>query len=100
MPSASRPGVSANWSSPVAPNVRARPWASLVVMEGDAPGSADPTHRALTAEGAVVLHEGSDFRRALAAVERRWVARHGRAPDWAVALLELRPERVFSYRAD
>jgi hypothetical protein len=31
-------------------------------------------------------------------LDMRWRTRHGQAPDWAVALIELRPERILSYR--
>jgi Pyridoxamine 5'-phosphate oxidase len=71
-------------------NLRATRWASLVVMEED-------PHRALTAEGPVVLHEGAAFASAFEPIRRTWLERHRSAPDWAVALAELRPERVFSY---
>jgi len=74
-------------------NVRAMPWASLVIFDGQ----GEERHRALTAEGPVRLHEGED----LAVVRRRldepWANRHGAVPDWAAAFLELLPERVFSY---
>jgi general stress protein 26 len=73
-------------------NLRATRWASLVVME-------ESPHSALTAEGPVVLHEGEAFERAFEPLRDPWLRRHGRAPDWAVALAELRPERVFSYAA-
>jgi Pyridoxamine 5'-phosphate oxidase len=82
-------------------NVRAHSWASLVVMEGDADPEVDGRpHRALTAEGPTTVHEGGAFASAYASLEDRWLARYGRAPDWAVALVELRPERVFSYAAE
>jgi Pyridoxamine 5'-phosphate oxidase len=71
-------------------NLRATGWAALVVME-------ESPHRALTAEGPVVLHEGDAFPRAFQALRETWRERHGGEPDWAVALAELRPERVFSY---
>lgn len=81
-------------------NLRAVPWASLVVMEGDRdadePGE-DPPHRALTAEGPVSLYEADAFCAAFERLAETWLARHGHEPDWAVALAELRPERVFSY---
>ena len=83
-------------------NLRAGPWASLVVMEGerdsDEPGD-DPLHRALTAEGPVSLHEGDAFAAAFAPLRESWLARHGHEPDWAVVLAELRPERIFSHAA-
>jgi hypothetical protein len=67
-------------------------------MEGqsdeDEPGEP---HRALTAEGPVTLHEGEAFARAFGPIRETWVERHGHGPDWAVALVALRPERVFSY---
>jgi hypothetical protein len=81
-------------------NLKTTPWASLVVMEGnrdaDEPGDEAP-HRAFTAEGPVVLHEGDAFAAAFQPLTETWLARHGHEPDWAVALVELRPERVFSY---
>jgi hypothetical protein len=43
-------------------NLRATPWASLVVMEGERDedeAGDEPLHQALTAEGPVVLHEGT-----------------------------------------
>jgi len=81
-------------------NLRATPWVSLVVMQGsrDA-GEGTDTHVALTAEGPVVLHEGEAFAVAFEQVREPWLARHGRGPDWAVALAELRPQRVFSHDA-
>jgi nitroimidazol reductase NimA-like FMN-containing flavoprotein (pyridoxamine 5'-phosphate oxidase superfamily) len=78
-------------------NLRSTPWASVVVMEGDR--DAQDPHRALTAEGATVLHEGAAFGTAFEPLRETWIARHGREPDWAVALVELRPERLFSYSA-
>ena len=81
-------------------NLRTQPWASLVVMEGDADPEVDGRpHRAVTVEGPTHLHEGGAFRSTYASLEDRWLARHGQAPDWAVALVELRPERIFSYGA-
>lgn len=76
-------------------NLRAKPWASLVVFEGQRGDS----HRALTIEGPVRLHEGADFAAVRTGVDGRWTARHGQAPDWAVAFIELEPERVFSHRS-
>jgi hypothetical protein len=83
-------------------NLHATSWASIVVMEGerepDEEGSGLP-HRALTAEGPTTLHEGAARERAFAPLRDAWLARHGREPDWAVALVELRPERLFSHDA-
>lgn len=77
-------------------NLRATPWASVVVMDGDADeGEEGIPHRALTAEGSVVLHEVD----ALARFEKQWLDRHTDAPDWATAFIELRPERLFSHAA-
>ena len=84
-------------------NLRARPWASLVVMEGQRDEDEDPElgppHRAFTAEDAVTLHEGDAFAAALEPLRGRWIRRHGHEPDWAAALIELRPARVFSHAA-
>jgi hypothetical protein len=77
-------------------NLRANPWASIVVMDGDADeGEEGVPHRALTAEGPVVLHEVD----VLARFEEQWLDRHTDAPDWATAFIELRPERLFSHAA-
>ena len=73
-------------------NLRALPWAALVVFDG-----AQGEHRALTAEGPVAIHEGPAFAAARARLDESWAARHGHPPDWAAALLELAPERVFSH---
>ncbi|MGH2920957.1 MAG: pyridoxamine 5'-phosphate oxidase family protein [Gaiellaceae bacterium] len=72
-------------------NLRAIPWASLVVIENE------PHHVALTAEGPVTLHEGDAFSSAFEPVRETWLARHGHEPDWAEAFVELRPKRLFSH---
>ncbi len=78
-------------------NLRATPWASLVVMEGQSDdGDGGQPHRALTAEGPVTLHE---VEAAYASFRDPWLARHGHPPDWAKAFAELLPERLFSYGA-
>jgi hypothetical protein len=46
----------------------------------------------------VTLHEGSAFDAVRERLDKGWRARHGQAPDWAVAFIELRPERILSYR--
>jgi nitroimidazol reductase NimA-like FMN-containing flavoprotein (pyridoxamine 5'-phosphate oxidase superfamily) len=74
-------------------NLRATPWASLVLFQGQ----RGERHRALTAEGPVVLYEDEAFAAARGRLDGAWTARHGKPPQWAVALLELRPERVFSH---
>ena len=83
-------------------NLRATPWAALVVMEGerdeDEAGEGLP-HRALTAEGPVAVHEADAFGPAFEPLRPVWAARHGDPPDWAAALVELRPQRVFSHAA-
>jgi hypothetical protein len=77
-------------------NLAAHPWAALVVMEGDADvGEVGQPHVALTAEGRTTLHELDDWRR----FETEWLRRHADPPTWAAALVELRPERLFSHAA-
>jgi nitroimidazol reductase NimA-like FMN-containing flavoprotein (pyridoxamine 5'-phosphate oxidase superfamily) len=79
-------------------NLRARPWASVVVMEGDADeGERGDAHRALTAEGPVTLHEVAA---AYGRLETEWLRRHEHAPEWAAAFGEVRPERIFSHAVD
>jgi Pyridoxamine 5'-phosphate oxidase len=83
-------------------NLRSTPWAALVVMEGErdeAEAGDEPPHRALTAEGPVVVHEADAFNTAFEPLRAAWVARHGDPPDWAAALVELRPQRLFSHAA-
>lgn len=78
-------------------NLRANPWASLVVMEGDADeGETGAPHRALTAEGPVALH---DVEAAYPPLEQIWLERHHDPPAWATAFAELRPQRLFSHAA-
>lgn len=74
-------------------NVRSRPYASIVIMEGD----ERPRHRAVIAEGAVVIHDGACVGEADRLFGENWRTRHGSDPTWAAAMLELRPERVFSF---
>lgn len=64
-------------------NLRASPWASLLVSVG-----SGGDHRALLAEGPVVLHHEP---------APELVRRFGARPRWAAAFVELRPERVLSY---
>ena len=84
----------ASVAGPRVRNLRARPYASLVVVEGER-----ETHRAVTVEGPVVLHEGDALHVSRARLDSAWVKRHGKAPDWAAALIELRPELLFSHDA-
>jgi general stress protein 26 len=74
-------------------NLRTNPWASLVLTDGQRAGP----HSALTAEGPVTLHEGVAFDVARERLDTGWRTRHGQPPDWAVAFIELRPERILSY---
>lgn len=75
-------------------NLRAQPYASIVLMEGEG-----PSHRAVIAEGPIVLHEVRDKGSIAAEFRARWTDRHGDAPTWAAAIIELRPKRLFSYDA-
>ena len=68
-------------------NLERTPWVSVVVSEG-----AGDHHCAVVADGPVAISgtppEG---------ILDIWEARFGSRADWAVAWLELRPERVYSY---
>jgi predicted nuclease with RNAse H fold/nitroimidazol reductase NimA-like FMN-containing flavoprotein (pyridoxamine 5'-phosphate oxidase superfamily) len=68
-------------------NLRRTAWASVVVSEGEG-----QDHRAVVAEGPVTVHPEPPT--GLLAL---WQERFGSQPDWAVAWLELRPARIFSY---
>ncbi len=74
-------------------NLRSRPYTSIVIMKGD----ERPRHRAVIAEGAVVIHEGARAGEADRLFGENWRMRDGSDPTWAAAMLELRPERVFSF---
>jgi hypothetical protein len=43
------------------------------------------------------VHEGEAFAAVRGRLDAEWAVRHGKPPGWAVAFLELRPERVFSH---
>ena len=75
-------------------NLRSRPYASVVIMEGEG-----PAHRAVIAEGPAVLHEVRTAGPLTEGFRERWMDRHGTVPSWAVALIEIRPDRLFSYDA-
>lgn len=74
-------------------NLRSRPYASIVVMEGD----VRPRHRTVIAEGPVVIHDATVQAGADPAFGQNWRMRFGGDPTWAAAMLELRPERIFSF---
>jgi general stress protein 26 len=75
-------------------HVRARPQASLVVIAGD-----DADHRVVSVDGDLTILEGDAFEARYAPLADRWRDRHRRDPDWADALLELAPRRIYSYAA-
>lgn len=75
-------------------NLRARPYACIVVMEGEG-----ASHRAVVAEGPVTLHDPAEFNSLPKQLRDLWRRRHGGAPTWAAVLIELRPSRLFSYDA-
>jgi Pyridoxamine 5'-phosphate oxidase len=74
-------------------NLRFRPYASIVVMDGD----ERALHRAVIAEGPASIHEGVDVVASDPIFADHWRARHANAPAWAAAILELHPERIFSF---
>ena len=75
-------------------NLRSKPWASIVIFEGEPP----VPHQAVMAEGPANVHAASVLG-TLGPLAERWDERHGRKPDWASALIELTPETLFSYDA-
>ncbi len=70
-------------------NLRNRPWASIVVAEGDSTGE----HRAVIAEGPVELHKAAES----GVFFQEYKKKFGRSVDWATIVIELNPERLFSY---
>jgi nitroimidazol reductase NimA-like FMN-containing flavoprotein (pyridoxamine 5'-phosphate oxidase superfamily) len=68
-------------------NVERTPWVSLVISEGEG-----EEHRMVAADGPVrVVPEPPD------GLLELWESRMASSPTWAVAWLELRPERFYSY---
>jgi nitroimidazol reductase NimA-like FMN-containing flavoprotein (pyridoxamine 5'-phosphate oxidase superfamily) len=70
-------------------NVRRSPWVSVVISDGQA-----DAHRVAIADGPVTIHDAPPDE-----VLAAWKAKMDSSPDWAVAWLELRPERLLSYSA-
>jgi nitroimidazol reductase NimA-like FMN-containing flavoprotein (pyridoxamine 5'-phosphate oxidase superfamily) len=68
-------------------NLTRRPWISVVISEGDG-----GDHRAVIADGAVTVSDTPP-----AGLLELWESRFGSRAEWAVAWIELRPERVYSY---
>jgi hypothetical protein len=68
-------------------NLERTPWVSVVVTEGDG-----DHHRAIVADGPVAISDTPP-----AGMLDTWEARFGSRADWAVAWLELRPLRLYSY---
>lgn len=73
-------------------NLRTKPYASIVIMEGEG-----KTHQALISEGRVQLHAAKDFLATQVEFAESWHARHGQPASWASVIIELRPERLFSF---
>jgi nitroimidazol reductase NimA-like FMN-containing flavoprotein (pyridoxamine 5'-phosphate oxidase superfamily) len=70
-------------------NLERTPWASIVVVEGDA-----GEHRAVAVDGPVtIIRQPSE--QLLAA----WETRHGSRAEWAAAWFEIQPTRLISYSA-
>jgi nitroimidazol reductase NimA-like FMN-containing flavoprotein (pyridoxamine 5'-phosphate oxidase superfamily) len=74
-------------------NLQSHPWASVVVMEGEPPKE----HRAVIGEGPVKLHDASELKNSLRGLAELVKQKHGNELDWATVIIELNPERLFSY---
>ena len=70
-------------------NLERSPWVSVVVDEGEG-----DEHRAVAADGPVTLFDEPPD-----GLLELWEKRFGSRAEWAVKWFELRPERLFSYRA-
>jgi nitroimidazol reductase NimA-like FMN-containing flavoprotein (pyridoxamine 5'-phosphate oxidase superfamily) len=68
-------------------NLERTPWASVVISEGDG-----DRHRAVVVDGPVTIAAAPPE-----GLLDAWEGRFGTRAEWAVAWLELRPERVYSY---
>jgi hypothetical protein len=60
----------------------------VVISDGDG-----GDHELLTAEGPSILHPIT------AELAACWAGRHGEDPSWATAMIEVAPQRLFSYSA-
>jgi nitroimidazol reductase NimA-like FMN-containing flavoprotein (pyridoxamine 5'-phosphate oxidase superfamily) len=69
-------------------NLEAKPWASIVIFEGD----KTEIHKAVIAEGPVKLHKTLDKN----ILEQYKKKVHGNL-GWASVFIELKPERLFSF---
>jgi hypothetical protein len=72
-------------------NLRAHPYASLVLTEGE-----DEQHVAVLVEGEVDIHLVDNTRQD---VVDAWREKFGHEPSWAGAWVALRPAKLFSYDA-
>jgi hypothetical protein len=46
-----------------------------------------------------MLHDAAEFERLPNEFRDLWITRHGGVPAWAAVLIELHPNRLFSYDA-
>lgn len=69
-------------------NLRHVPYLAVVISEGDG-----GEHKLLTAEGSAILHPVT------AELAACWADRHDEEPSWATTMIEVAPERLFSYQA-
>jgi general stress protein 26 len=78
-------------------NLRVHPWVALVVTEGGrSTNTSGQAHVMLSAEGPVTLHE-PDAWHSFAA---EWLARNSDPSSWAAAIVELRPNRLFTHSSE
>ena len=69
-------------------NLRHVPYLAVVISEGDG-----GDHKLLTAEGTGILHPVT------AELAACWANRHHEEPTWATTMIQVAPERLFSYQA-
>jgi general stress protein 26 len=69
-------------------NLRHVSYLAVVISEGDG-----GDHELLTAEGAAILHPVT------AELAACWATRHDEEPSWATTMIQVTPERLFSYIA-
>ena len=69
-------------------NLRHVSYLAVVISEGDG-----GDHKLLTAEGTAILHPVT------AELAACWADRHDEDPTWATTMIEVTPQRLFSYSA-
>lgn len=78
-------------------NVRRTPWVAVVVVADGVNAKGEPFHAAVTAEGPARVHEKAERSEHWVRFRSLWAQKYHTQPDWAAAVIELNPAKLFSY---